>query len=410
MTAAAATARPGLGPWVVPLLALMVFINYIDRGSLSTAAPLIKDELALTSTQIGLLTSAFFWTYTPGQLVAGWLTERFNAYRTLAAGLAVWALATLFMGLAAGFVAILSMRLLLGLGEAAAVPCASKMIAQHVPHARLGVTNGLVALGTSFGPAFGVFFGGLMMAELGWREVFILFGAASLAWLLPWHLATRRLSAAAHTHQDGEAPSYWAILKRRQLMGAALGHVCGNYGFYFVISWMPLYLVKERGFSVAEMATIGGVVYLGFGAGALIGGWLTDLWIASGVSANRARKAAFTLALGAGALALFACAYASTPVALGCLFVAGTAFGLGSPHTFAAAQTMAGPAAAGKWVGLQNCIGNIAGIVSPIVTGALVDATGGYGVAFIVAGAVTIVGVLGWVVVVPRIEPLAWDR
>jgi MFS family permease len=410
MTAAAtASARPGLGPWVVPLLALMVFVNYIDRGNLATAAPLIKDELSLTSTQVGLLVSAFFWTYTPGQLVAGWLAERLNAYRTLAAGLALWSLATFFTGFASGFAAILLLRLLLGLGEAAAVPCASKLIAQHVPQARLGATNGLVAQGTSLGPAVGVFFGGLMMASLGWREVFLLFGAVSILWLVPWFFATRRLSAEAHTLQEGEAPSYWTILKRREMWGAALGHVCGNYGFYFLISWMPLYLVKARGFSVGEMATIGGVVYLAFGAGALAGCLVTDAWIAAGATANRARKTAFVVANGAAVAAFLACAYGTTPVALASLVVAGAAFGLGSPHTFAAAQTMAGPRAAGKWVGLQNCIGNISGIVSPIVTGALIDATGGYGVAFMVAAAVTVVAIVGWVVVVPKIAPLAWD-
>ena len=99
MTATTSEPRAvGLGPAVVPLLALAVFINYVDRGSLATAAPVIKDQLHLTATEVGLLLSAFFWSYMPGQIVAGWLAEKINAYRTLALGVAIWSLATVASG------------------------------------------------------------------------------------------------------------------------------------------------------------------------------------------------------------------------------------------------------------------------------------------------------------------------
>src|SRR5687768_2069876 len=100
MTTAAPDSRPVFGPLIVPLLALAIFINYVDRGNLATAAPLIKGELNLDATQIGILISAFFWAYTPGLVLAGWLADRFNAYLTLAVGLAIWSLATLLTGLA----------------------------------------------------------------------------------------------------------------------------------------------------------------------------------------------------------------------------------------------------------------------------------------------------------------------
>ena len=138
--AAAQPARATFGPLVVPLLALAVFINYVDRGNLATAAPLMKGELDLTSTEIGILISAFFWAYTPGLVLAGWLADRFNAYRTLAVGLALWSLATLFTGFAQGFVILLGLRLLLGVVESAAFPCSSTLIARHVPSHRLGVS------------------------------------------------------------------------------------------------------------------------------------------------------------------------------------------------------------------------------------------------------------------------------
>src|SRR5689334_18418439 len=126
-------ARAGIGAGVVTLLAAAVFISYVDRGNVATAAPLMKDELRLSASQIGLLFSAFYWTYIPGQLVASWLGERFNPYRTLAFGLAVWSLATVATGFIGSFVLLLALRLVLGLGEGAIFPCSSKLIAQHVP-------------------------------------------------------------------------------------------------------------------------------------------------------------------------------------------------------------------------------------------------------------------------------------
>src|SRR5215471_4741584 len=137
----------GMGRGIVFLLALAVFINYVDRGNLATAAPLIKSELKLSNTAIGLLLSGFFWTYTPGQLLAAWVAEKINAYRTLALGLAIWSLATTLSGFASGFVVFFLLRLILGLGESVAFPCSSKLFAEHLPTHRLGAANGLVGVG-----------------------------------------------------------------------------------------------------------------------------------------------------------------------------------------------------------------------------------------------------------------------
>ncbi len=399
---------PGIGAGVVPLLALAVFINYIDRGNLATAAPLIKDELHLSGAQIGLLLSAFFWTYTPSQLLAGWLAERINAYRTLAIGLALWALATAATGLATGFAALIALRLVLGVGESAAFPCSSKLLAQHLPAHKLGGANGMIALGLSLGPAFGTFVGGSLMVQLGWRATFVVFGLGSLVWLWPWLTATRHASARADAPSDVRAPSFFAILKHREAWGASLGHFSANYAFYFVISWLPLYLVKERGFSVAQMAQIGGLIYVVYAASALATGWLTDRWMQAGASATLARKTAAVACHVVVAAALLGCAMGDATVSVACLFVAGTGFGLNTAGIYAIGQTIAGPTGGGKWIGLQNCVGNTAGIVGPIITGLIIDRTGQFFWAFIVAGAVSLVGVIGWAVLIRRVSPIAW--
>jgi len=412
MSAAVEAAAPPtgaeIGAAVVPLLALAVFINYIDRGNLATAAPLIKEQLKLSNAQIGLLLSAFFWTYTPSQLLAGWLAERINAYRTLAIGLAIWALATAATGLATGFAAFIALRLLLGVGESAAFPCSSKLLGQHLPANRLGVANGMIAMGLSLGPAFGTFAGGMLMARAGWRATFLVFGLASLAWLWPWLATTRGASARADSARGPTAPSFLTILKHREAWGTGLGHFSANYAFYFVISWLPLYLVKARGFSMSEMAGIGGLIYLAYAASAGLTGWLTDRWMRAGASATRARKTVAVASHLLAAVALVACALGDSAVSVASLFVAAAAFGLNTAGIYAIGQTLGGPAAAGKWIALQNCMGNCAGVVAPIVTGLVIDRIGQFFWAFVIAGAVALAGAVGWGVVIRRVSPVDW--
>ena len=405
--------RVGMGAAIVPLLAVSVFINYVDRGNLATAAPLIKDELHLSASAFGVMTSAFFWTYTPCQLLAGWLSERFHPYRILAVGLGLWSLATAATGLVTGFTALLLLRVLLGLGESAAFPCSSKLIAKHLPVHEMGRANAMVLLGTSLGPAFGIFFGGLLMAKVGWRPSFLLFGLGSLLWLLPWWAATRRspqtlAAEAAADATDPKAPSFAAIMARREAWGAGFGHFCLNYVFYFLISWMPLYLVKARGFSLAHMAVVGGEIYLIYATSGIGLGWINDRMIAAGRPAGLVRKAFIAAGFLVVAASFMATALGEASVAVVGLFTAGIGFGFIGPSNYANGQTLAGPNAAGKWMGFQNCIGNFAGILCPLITGWIVDTTGSFSSAFVLAAAVSLAGIFSWCLVVGKIEPLKW--
>jgi len=394
---------------VVLLLGAMIFINYVDRGNLATAGPLIKTELGLSNTAFGLLVSAFFWTYVPAQLLAGWLSQRFCAYRVLAAGLAIWALATIATAFAHGFAMLLALRLLLGLGESAAFPASSKLFADHLPPDRYGHGNGATAIGLSFGPAFGIYAGGLAMAAWGWRVSFIIFGAASLLWLIPWLMLDR---GAARVHAaSGPGPSLGDIMRQPRAWWAAIGHFTNNYGFYFLLAWLPLYLVRTHGFTLAQMATLGGAIYLLQGVTAMGGGMIADRWISNGMSTDTARKAFLIASNGLVMLCMAAAGLGNAPVAIGALVLSGIGSGLGASCIFATGQTLAGPGAAGKWIGFQNFIGNLSGIVGPALTGYLVDHAGGFPAAFAVAALVGLVGLLVWAFFIGRIEPVAWpDR
>jgi ACS family D-galactonate transporter-like MFS transporter len=176
---------PTLAPWVA-LLAISLLINYIDRGNLSIAASFLKDELRLSPLQLGILFSAFFWTYTALQFVMGKSVDRFEVNVVIAAGYLVWSFATVTTGFVRGFTMLLMMRLMLGIGESVAVPACSKILALHVPEYYRGFANGVVIAGMKCGPAVGTFGAGLLMAKYGWRPVFIGIGLVSLAWLPAW--------------------------------------------------------------------------------------------------------------------------------------------------------------------------------------------------------------------------------
>jgi len=409
----ATTARPtqsdSIGTVLVPLLALVIFINYVDRGSLAITTPLVKDQLQFSGTEIGILLSAFFWTYVPAQILSGWLSERISPCQVLALGLTLWSVATISMGFVNGFAGFLLLRLLLGIGESAAFPCSSKLLASYVPPEQLGKANGLISAGMGLGPAFGTMIGGLVLAQFGWRPVYVLFGAASLFWLLPWRHASQLVAAQLASQPKPGSPPLAQVARNRNLWGAVLGHFCMNYAFYFILSWLPLYLVKARGLSIEHMAKTGGVVFLVFAASGFFTGRITDRLIQSGHSINVVRKTFVVCAHGLIALCLVLTGLGDLPVALASLLVAGVALGLGMPNVYAIGQTLAGPNAAGKWMGIQNAMANCAGIVAPVVTGTIIDRTGNYDYAFYIAALVVLAGMLGWGGVVRKVQVTDWQ-
>jgi MFS family permease len=390
----------------VALLAAALFINYVDRGALPIAAPLVQDELGFSPSQLGLLFSAFFWSYALLQIPVGWLAERFGAQRVLALGLAVWASATMLVGFAHSFTVLLLLRLLLGVGESAGFPCVSKLLAIVVPVGTLGSANGIVGFAYNFAPAVGAYCGGLLMLHFGWRAAFWVFGALSLLWLLPW---SRVKLPARGGRLAEEGPDLSALLRQRSLWGTSLGHFASNYTFYFMLTWLPTYLVRERGFSNIAMATLTGSAYIVNALSALFAGWAIDRVGARTGRTTLAYKSVMITAL-LGAVVCMLCIGLGTPSwGLGAIFGFQILMGMSSPGTFAISQILAGPSAAGRWVGIQNAIANLAGVIAPALTGVLVEETHHFAAAFVCAALVSVLGLIGWVWMVPKVAPLQWQ-
>jgi MFS family permease len=399
-------ARAPLG--LVALLSAALLINYVDRGSISTAAPLLEQQFGLAPTQTYLMLSAFFWAYVPSQPLMGWLADHLGAARVLAGGVALWSVSTVLAGTSAGVVQLVALRLLMGVGESTFYPSALALLAQRVSDPQRGRATAVVQLGGQVGPALGTFLGGILMVRYGWRAMFMVLGVASLLWLIPWSRQLRAAPPVTLARAAGAGPSFGAILRQRALWGTILGNFCSNYAFYFVFTSLPLYLVHERGLSLLSMTHVTTLFYVLDALSVLATGWLMDASIRRGATASRAYKSALALSAAGVGACLFGASAAGATLGAVLLVVMGLADGLNNPSVCALTQRFAGPLATGRWMGVQNATSNTAGIIAPIVTGFLVQATGHYALALCVTGAVALTGLLAWLVIVPVVEPVDW--
>lgn len=388
------------------LLGAAVFLNYVDRGAIGIAAPLMKSDLHLSNEAYGLAFSAFFWIYAPVQLFAGWLCDRFSVYKLMAAGILVWAASTLLVGLAQGFASLLVLRVMLGVGESISFPGSSKIISRHIPAERRGVANSAVAAGLAFGPAVGTLAGGIILGQWGWRAIFFVFGLVTLLWLVPWRETVRSRPATGH-HDSGARVPVSALLVKWPLWSMAIVHALGNYYFYFLLAWLPLFLTKSRGFSIGEMTLLATLGYAVQGGAALFLGRLSDWWTCSGRPEALCRRTMMIASQALAAFSVLGLAFAHGATMIGLLLcLAGIASASGSLNLYAVGQIFAGPRASGTWVGFQNAVGNLSGIAGPIVTGILVQRAG-YESAFYLTAAIAALGAIWWALWVPKIEEVA---
>jgi len=388
------------------LLVVSVFINYVDRGNLSIAAPVLKNELTISASQLGILLSAFFWTYTLMLFVCGWFVDRFDPSRVLALGYLVWSLSTAATGLVHGFAMLLLMRLILGTGESVAFPCYSKILARHVPEHYRGFANGVICAGMKLGPAGGTLGAGLLMANYGWRAVFLGIGLVSLAWLPAWMKWMPRAETQAHS--AGASPRMLDILQQRTFWATAAGAFCYAYPLYFTITWLPFYLVNEQHLSLQNMVYIAALYYTVDAVAALATGCVTDFWIRRGLSAGVMRKRAMALGWTTAAIGFLGCSSAGPHAYLAWLMIAGVGLGTGNASLWAFTQRLAGPRAVGRWAGLQNGFGNLAGVIGPALTGFTVDWTGHFQLAIEITAGVCLLGVLVWLFLVWEFRQVNW--
>lgn len=247
---------------------------------------------------------------------------------------------------------------------------------------------------------------GFLIANYGWRPAFIGIGLISLAWIPAWIKWMPRGGAIVRSLPA--APGFADILRQRSFWGACGGHFSVLYLLYFMLTWLPFFLVRERHLSMQSMVKIASAYYLIDALSAVTTGWLSDFFIRRGYTPTLVRKSAMAIGHTIAGVALAGCALANSQWYLVCLVAIGVGEGVAGSGPFAFSQTLAGPHATGKWTGLQNGFANLAGVVAPALTGFLLDRTGKFLAPLAITAAVLVVGGLSWVFMVGRVEEVSW--
>jgi len=333
--------------------------------------------------------------------------DRYDVRWVFGAGFLLWSGATFATGFTSSFGILLACRLLLGMGESVAYPSYSKIVAGNFPQTHRGIANALIDMASKTGPALGTLLGGLLVASYGWRSLFISIGAVSLIWLIPWAIWGPKDRALAISH-SAAAPGILEILSKRDAWGTFFGLFGANYIWYFLLTWLPSYLVEQRHFSEEMMAKLGALRFFMIALSSLISGWASDRMIARGGSPTRVRKFFAAAGLFMGMLVLPAALVEDRVLCVVILVAASLCFGMCSSNLWAITQTLAGPAASGKWTGLQNGFGNLAGVVAPHLTGLIVKQTHSFVLAFAAAAAAATIGGLAFLLIVGKVEPIQW--
>ena len=374
------------------LLFLSAWINYMDRGNLGVAAVPLSADLGIDKEQRGNLLAAFFWTYALLQPLAGWLVDRVNVARLYGLGYLTWSLATVISGFVNTYGQLFGVRLVLGAGESVAYPCYSRILATSFPESKRGFANTCIDVGTKAGPALGTLICGLLVARFGWRAMFLAIGIGSLLWLIPWF----RVAPGRHDHtvEVPPAPPVSQLLKRRAAWATFIGLFCQNYAWYFLVTWLPSYLVEERKYTLTMMSIYGAIPFVATALSSLVAARMSDARIASGEAAVPVR-CSFVMTGLFGCGILLPLALVGNPLlSMIFLILAFASLGLYTSNSWALTQSMSGPAVAGQWTGFQNAVGNMAGVLAPWLTGVLVQRTGQFAGAFFAASFFLLFGVL----------------
>lgn len=384
--------------WLMAILLFLAgLINYFDRTIISVALPVIAADLHLGPARMGVLLSAFFWSYALMQIPIGWLSDRYNMRWLYAGCFALWSFTCGLTGLASSLVVMFALRVALGIGESVYLPGGMKMVSVLFPPKDRGLASGVVNCGTRAGLAFGApLIAGIVVA-FGWKNVFFILGFGSLVWLIPWLLAFPR-GASTITRTTG-GPS-WSVGKiDRNLLGMSLAHIGYGYYFYLMVTWLPSYLVQVRHLPLKEAGAYVVVPYLTFTIGEPVGGWLADRLVAAGWDEIFSRKVIISVSYLTSIL-LIPAGLVEGNTAMIALLGGASLVGLSTANIFALVQRITPDGEVGFSIGVLNLAGNLSGVAAPLITGLIIAQTASYFPAFVVAVVVLLSAIpIYWVMV-----------
>ncbi|WJY15717.1 MFS transporter [Pectobacteriaceae bacterium CE90] len=411
--------------WIACLMWLAIAINYIDRTVLSAAAPHLIDELSLNPETMGFIMAAFFWSYALLQIPAGWFADRFGQKKGLGLAVAWWSIATSMMGLSTGFKSLLALRLALGVGEAAAYPSNAGITARWFPDKERATVSGLFDSASKFGGAVAMPLIVWMIYMFDWRLTFLIIGSVGLLWVIAWYFIysenpeehktispqevrlIRDGQARKHGDRSVRPMKWYKLLRYRNIWAMCIGFFTINYTSYFFITWLPTYLVKDKGMDFIKMGMIAALPLLCGMIVEIIAGWASDRIIHKKIlSLTTTRKLFLTIGL-LMALCIGIAPFTdsvSMTVFLLCVAKSGT--------TVAASQVWALPGdvapknSVSVVAGLQNSVSNMGGAIGPVVTGAIVATTGSFTWALVFSSVLVAIGILNYLLLMGKVEPI----
>jgi len=370
---------------ILALLTLGLLISFIDRTSLSSALAdkAFIQEFALTSVDRGWLNAAFFWSYGVMQLPMGWLVDRYGVKWPYTICFALWCAATALTGLVTAMGAMIIMRLIVGATEAIVIPASYRWIGNNMGEQHKGLAAGILSMGGKFGPAIGAPIAAWLIVSYSWKLMFLATGVLGMLWLAPWLLMVKNdlpskeqlVVSKAHA----ATVSFASIMKSPVIWGAMINNFCYGYFTFYCMTWMPAYLVEQRGLSLGDSGLYTFFSFAGIAIVATAAGWAADRIIARGHNAVFVRKA-FVIAGFVGGSTVLLGAFASTlEQALFWNVLSLTLLGLATANNLALCKlTLIPKQAIGLATGVQQLATSLAGGVSASLSGWLLHVSGSY--------------------------------
>ncbi|HEX3379908.1 MAG TPA: MFS transporter [Paraburkholderia sp.] len=373
-------------PWaILVLLALGLLISFVDRTSLSAA---LADkhfvrEFALTSVERGWLNSAVFWSYGLVQMPMGWIVDRYGVKWPYAICFVLWCIAAAATGMVTTLAALIVMRLLIGVAESVVVPATYRYLADNFAETQKGTALGIFSIGGKMGPALGAPIAAWIIVNHSWQAMFIATGLIGLIWLLPWLSMVRNdfpsRAELAMAKQRASSVPLKNLLVSPVVWGGLVNNFCYSYFAFYCMTWMPAYLVEQRGLSLEKSGLYTFFSFAGIAIVAALAGWSADRIIARGHDAVIVRKC-FIVAGFIGGTTVLLGAYAPTlRMALFWNVVSLSLLGLVTANTLALCKlTLIPKQAVGLNTGLQQVAASLAGGVSASLSGWLLHMGGSY--------------------------------
>lgn len=407
------------------LLALGVLVNFFDRINLSVSREALHASFGLSLVAFGYVSSAFSWTYALAQMPAGQLLDRWGVRRVGRISAFLWSVASFAAAISPGISWFFAARLLLGVSESPTFPANAKALGYWFAREERGLATAITDAAAKFSTAIGIPFIGLLLFYFGWRWSFAATGFISFLYFVLFYLIYRnpsednQLSAVEREFvmRGGAQPedkakarsgsSLGYLLRQRKVYGLALGWGAYNYTFFLLLTWLPSYLSVTHHVDLLHSVSYTSVPWLfATFTDLVVGGWLVDALIQRGWDANRVRQIVLVTGMAFG-LSIFGAARANNP-AIALLWISLALGGLAAaaPVAWTVPSLISPPESVGTLASAVNFCGQIAAISAPIVTGYIVSGTRSFAAAFVTATIILLLGIVGYVLLLGRIEPI----